>query len=341
MGTMKPVIFGMSGHVLTDDESAFFREVRPTGYIIFGRNIESKPQLRALTDSLRDLHGDDKLLVMIDQEGGRVARMKAPIWPEYPAPGAFDALYAKAPISAIEAVRANYAALACDLTAMGINVDCAPMIDVRQPGSNDAVIGDRAFGEEPSRVAALGRGALDGLKDGGVLGVIKHMPGHGRALVDSHHNLPVVDADEDALAIDLEPFQRLSSAEMGMTGHIVFPAWDSVNPVTLSPYIIQHIIRDKIGFDGLLFTDDLDMKALSGSVPDRAVASIAAGCDIALNCWGKMPDMQEMAERLPDISEAAQVRLDRVRQALPQPDSILAEQQSEWAAKRDSLMALV
>lgn len=338
---MKPVIFGMSGLSLTADEADFFRAARPAGYIIFGRNIDNVQQLRALTDSLRDLHGDDKLLIMIDQEGGRVARMRGPVWPEYPPPGHFDALYDIAPISAIEAVRANYAALACDLAAAGINVDCAPMIDVRQPQSNDQVIGDRAFGKEPQRVAAMGRAALDGLRDGGVLGVIKHMPGHGRALVDSHHHLPVVDADDAALAIDLEPFQSLKHAEMGMTGHIVFPAWDANNPVTLSPNIIQDIIRGRIGFDGLLFTDDLDMKALSGSVPDRAVASLAAGCDIALNCWANMADMQEMVERLPDINDAAMARLERVRMALPPLAAAADTRQSDWAAKRDSLLALV
>lgn len=336
---MKPVVFGTSGLALTDEEKDFFREAQPAGYIIFGRNIESPQQLRSLTDSLRDLHGDDKLLVMIDQEGGRVARMKAPVWPSYPAPGKFDALYNLAPISAMEAVRANYAALACDLAAAGINVDCAPMIDVRQPDSNEAVIGDRAFGEEPQRVAALGRAALDGLRDGGVLGVVKHMPGHGRARVDSHHNLPIVEADDAQLTIDLEPFQRLNNAEMGMTGHIVFPAWDDNNPATLSPFVVQNIIRERIGFDGLLFTDDLDMKALSGSVPDRAVAAIAAGCDIALNCWGKMDDMREMAERLPDMSAATAKRFARVRAALPVAGKSPA--QDDWAAKRDSLMALV
>lgn len=338
---MKPVIFGMSGLSLTQQEKDFFRAARPAGYIIFGRNIDNKQQLRALTDSLRELHGDDKLLIMIDQEGGRVARMRGPVWPEYPAPGQFDALYDSAPISAIEAVRANYAALACDLAEMGINVDCAPMIDVRQPESNDQVIGNRAFGQEPQRVAALGRAALDGLRDGGVLGIIKHMPGHGRALVDSHHHLPVVDADDAALAIDLEPFQSLKHAEMGMTGHIVFPAWDADNPVTLSQTIIQQIIRGRIGFDGLLFTDDLDMKALSGSVPDRAVASLAAGCDIALNCWANMVDMQEMAERLPDISDDSMARLERVRAALPSLADAADTRQNQWAAKRDSLLALV
>jgi len=278
---MKPVIFGTSGPILTPDERSFFGEAEPAGYIVFGRNIEDRVQLRRLTDSLRDLHGDDKLLVMIDQEGGRVARMKSPVWSDYPAPGLFDALYEKAPISAIEAVCANYAALAYDLSEVGINVDCAPMVDVRQADSNEAVIGDRAFGGDAQRVAAMGRAALDGLKQGGVLGVIKHMPGHGRAIVDSHHNLPVVDVDADQLRVDLEPFKILREAEMGMTGHIVFPAWDKTHPSTLSAIIIKDIIRGSIGFDGLLFTDDLDMKALFGSVPDRAVAALQAGCNTA------------------------------------------------------------
>ncbi|MEM1132806.1 MAG: beta-N-acetylhexosaminidase [Pseudomonadota bacterium] len=337
---MKPVIFGMSGLELTVDERAFFKDANPAGYIIFGRNIESREQLRALTDDLRALQGDDRLMIMIDQEGGRVQRMKPPLWPAYPASGSFAALYQTAPISALEAARVNAMALALDLAEVGITVDCAPMIDVRQPGSNDAVIGDRAFGNDPMMVAAMGRATLDGLRDGGVLGIVKHMPGHGRALVDSHHDLPVVPDDAETLAeTDLTPFVALNDALMGMTGHIVFPAWDKDRPATLSPVIIEQIIRGQIGFDGLLFSDDLDMKALSGTVPDRAVACVEAGCDIALNCWGVMEHMIEMTDRLPDISDATQARLDRVLEAMPPLNTVVDEREA-LIAKRDSLMAL-
>lgn len=338
---MKPVIFGMSGLELTADERAFFTEAKPAGYIIFGRNIANRKQLRALTDALRSLHCSDRLIIMIDQEGGRVQRMKPPVWPAYPAPGNFAALYDAAPISALEAARASAMALALDLAEAGITVDCSPMIDVRHAGSNDTVIGDRAFGDDPMMVAAMGRATLDGLRDGGVLGIVKHMPGHGRALVDSHELLPVVEDDAEILAqTDLAPFAALKDALMGMTGHIVFPVWDADRPATLSPVVIEQVIRGQIGFDGLLFSDDLDMKALSGSVPDRAVAAVAAGCDIALNCWGTMPHMVEMAERLPDISGAAQARLERVLEAMP-PLDMAQDQRADLIAKRDRLLALV
>lgn len=338
---MKPVIFGMSGLKLTADERAFFADADPAGYIIFGRNIDSREQLRALTDELRAIKGDERLMILIDQEGGRVQRMKPPAWHAYPAPGNFAALYHTAPISALEAARVNAMALALDLAEVGITVDCSPMIDVRQPDSNDAVIGDRAFGGDPMMVAALGRATLDGLHDGGVLGIIKHMPGHGRARVDSHEKLPVVEDDAETLAkSDLAPFTSLNTALMGMTGHIVFPAWDAERPATLSPVVIEQIIRQQIGFDGLLFTDDLDMKALSGSVPDRAVEAVAAGCDIALNCWGIMDHMTQMAERLSDIGQGAtQSRLDRVLEAMPALNAVADERQA-LIAKRDSLLAL-
>ncbi|MEO1045621.1 MAG: beta-N-acetylhexosaminidase [Pseudomonadota bacterium] len=337
---MKPVVFGMSGLALTADERAFFTDADPAGYIVFARNIESPAQLRVLTDELRSLHGRDRLMILIDQEGGRVQRMKPPVWPAYPAPGAFSALYHAAPISALEAARVNAMALALDLAEAGITVNCAPMIDVRQPGSNDTVIGDRAFGDDPMMVAALGRATLDGLRQGGVLGIVKHMPGHGRALVDSHEKLPVVEENAETLVeSDLAPFVALNDTLMGMTGHIIFPAWDPDRPATLSPLVIEQVIRDQIGFDGLLFSDDLDMKALAGSVPDSAVACIGAGCDIALNCWGNMAHMTEIADRLPDLAGAAQARFDRVVAAMP-PLNHITDEREALIAKRDSLLAL-
>ncbi len=333
---MTPAIFGLSGLTLTADERAFFADADPAGYILFGRNIESRDQLRALTDALRGVHGRDRLLISIDQEGGRVARMQPPVWPAYPPGAAFDRLYDIAPISAIEAARVNAQALAIDLAEAGITVDCLPLLDVRQPGAHD-VIGDRALGAEPLRVAALGRAVLDGLARGGVVGVVKHMPGHGRATADSHQALPTVDASAEALDVDLAPFRALADAPIAMTAHVRYTAWDAALPATLSPTVIAEVIRGSIGFDGLLLTDDLDMAALSGSVPERAERAIAAGCDIALNCWARMDDMVEIAARLPVMSEAAARRLD---QAMARGVSPQATDQAELVAKRDALLAL-
>ncbi|AUW57461.1 beta-N-acetylhexosaminidase [Sphingobium sp. SCG-1] len=335
---MKPVIFGLSGTSLTADEAAFFRDADPAGYIIFGRNVEDVAQLRALTDSMRTLHGRDNLLIMIDQEGGRVARMRPPVWPAFPPGSSFDRLYDIAPITAIEAARTNAQAIAITLRECGITVDALPLLDVRQPGASD-IMGDRTLGGEPMRVAALGRAVLDGLRRGGVTGIVKHMPGHGRAAVDSHLELPHVDADEEALQVDLEPFQSLNWAPMGMTAHIVYSAWDDQRPASLSPTIIQDIIRDRIGFDGLLMSDDLDMKALSGSIPELAVAVVAAGCDIALNCWGRMEEMIGLAKALPDITPRARERLDAgLAYASASQDEVPLE---ALLAKRDELLALV
>lgn len=307
---MKPVIFGLSGAQISADERAFFADAEPAGYILFTRNIVDREQLRALTDDLRSLHGRDDLLIMIDQEGGRVARMQPPHWPSFPPGAAFDRLYDLAPSSAIAAARANAHALALMLTQAGISVNALPLLDVRQEGASD-IMGDRTLGAEPMRVAALGRATLEGLADGGVVGIVKHMPGHGRALVDSHLELPVVTADAATLETDLAPFRTLRHAPIGMTSHVLYTAWDAEKPASLSPTIIHDIIRGEIGFDGLLMSDDLDMKALRGSIPDLAKETVAAGCDLALNCWGRMDDMIGIAAALPDIGAASKARLDR------------------------------
>ena len=306
---MIPAVFGLSGLTLTDDERAFFRDSDPAGYILFGRNIENREQLRRLTDELRALDGRTDLPILIDQEGGRVARMKSPEWPLFPSGAAFDALYDRAPASAIEAARLNAMALAIMLAEVGITVDCLPLLDVRQPGASD-VIGDRALGSEPMRVAALGRAILGGLQAGGVVGIVKHIPGHGRALLDTHEALPTVTAADRELQTDLAPFAALRDAAMAMTCHVIFEAWDADRPATLSPVVIDNVIRQRIGFHGLLMTDDLDMKALSGDVPSRAAEAIAAGCDIALNCWGKMDDMIGIANALDPISTISRARLE-------------------------------
>ena len=332
---MIPVIFGLSGPVLTPEERAFFASVEPAGYILFKRNIVDRAQLRALTDDLRALAGRDDLAILIDQEGGRVARLGPPEWPAFPAGPAFAELYAIAPMSAIQAMRANGQALGLMLREVGITVDCAPLLDVAQADTTEA-IACRAYGAEPMQVAALGRAMLEGLAAAGVVGVVKHMPGHGRALVDSHHLLPTVTASEAELAIDLEPFRTLAAAPMGMTSHIVFEAWDAERPATLSPIVIEDVIRRRIGFDGLLMTDDIDMKALSGTAGEKAAGALAAGCDLVLDCWARMDEMVEIAGCVPAITEAARARLDRAMASVGAGEGDVAD----LIARRDALLAL-
>ena len=332
---MKPVIFGLSGPALTPDEAAFFRDAVPLGFILFRRNIQNRGQVLALTDSLRALTGRGDLPILVDQEGGPVARLGPPEWPAFPAGPAFDRLYDVAPMSAIQAMRANGQALGLMLSEVGITVDCAPILDVARPETT-AAISCRAYGADPMRVAALGRAMLEGLRAGGVVGVVKHMPGHGRAVVDTHHQLPTVVASVDELAFDLEPFRTLADAPMGMTSHVVFDAWDSERPATLSPAVVAKAIRGAIGFDGLLMTDDIDMKALSGTAADKAHAAIAAGCDVVLDCWARMDEMAAIAERLDDVAPATLVRLDRAMAMRDAPAGDLAE----LAARRDAFLAL-
>lgn len=311
---MLPVIFGLSGPRLTADERAFFRDANPAGYILFARNIESPQQLRALTDSLRDLAGRDDLPILIDQEGGRIARLGPPHWREWPAAAALTGP-SDSPAStdldrAIARVQCNYEALGLELAVMGINVACAPVLDVPQPDAHD-IIGDRAFASSPEIVAKLGRACLAGLQLAGVAGVIKHIPGHGRALNDSHESLPQVTASERELAADLAPFTALADASMAMTAHVIYEAWDAEHCASVSATVIQERIRQHIGFDGLLISDDLDMKALSGDIPARAEAVLSAGCDIALNCWGRLDDMRGIAEQVPPMTTDAIERLIR------------------------------
>ena len=335
---MQAAIYGLAGPQMTADEAAFFADSRPAGYILFKRNIESREQLRRLTDSLRDLEGHDEVPILIDQEGGRVARMRPPEWQSFPAGEAFDRLYQLAPSSAIEAARVNARALGLMLHEVGINVDCLPMLDVRQPGATD-IVGDRALGSEPMQVASLGRAILDGLKSAGVLGVIKHIPGHGRALVDSHLELPHVDASDEELAIDIEPFERLRDAAMGMTSHLLYTRWDSERPASQSPIIIHEIIRQRIGFDGFLMSDDIGMEALAGDHGARAAACVAAGCDVALHCDGKMENMILVANSVPAISAEGEARLSRAMAMRFTPDDEMDF--AEAVAKRDALLALV
>ncbi len=333
---MKPVIFALAGPTLSADEAAFFREAAPAGFVLFRRNIENRTQVLALTDSLRALTGRDDVPIMIDQEGGPVARLRPPEWPAFPAGPAFDALYDVAPMSAIEAARANAQAIALMLGEVGINVDLLPLLDVSQPDTTEAVA-TRARGHEPMRVAAMGRAIMDGLRRGGVVGVVKHMPGHGRALLDTHYHLPTVTASDAELEVDLAPFKALAGAPMGMTSHIVYQAWDPDRPATLSPIVVHDIIRNRIGFDGLLMTDDIDMKALSGTAGDKAAGAIAAGCDLVPDCWARMDEMVDIAGRLGELAEVSRVRLDRAMATIagvtPEGDM------DELIAKRDALLA--
>lgn len=335
---MQAVIYGIAGLELSADEAALFRDVDPVGYILFKRNCDTREQVRALTAALRDLHGRDDLPILIDQEGGRVARLRPPEWPAFPPNEAFDRLYQLAPSSAMQAARWNARAIALTLADAGISVDCLPMLDVRQPGASD-IVGDRALGSEPMQVASLGRAQLEGLASAGVIGVVKHIPGHGRALVDSHLELPVVTASMEELAIDLEPFERLADAPMGMTSHIVYHAWDADRPASQSPVIIQDVIRERIGFGGFLMSDDIGMEALSGDPGSRAAACVAAGCDVALHCSGKFDEMRMVAAVTPGLSAEGEARLARAMAARfvdgEGPDL------AEAIATRDTLLALV
>jgi beta-N-acetylhexosaminidase len=334
---MQAAIYGLGGLELTSDERSFFRDAEPAGFILFKRNCDNSEQLLRLTDSLRELSGRDDVPILIDQEGGRVARLRPPQWPAFPAAEKFANLYRIAPSSAIEAVRSNARAIGLTLRSVGINVNALPLLDVRQEGASD-IIGDRAFGSEPMQVAALGRAALDGLASAGVVGIIKHIPGHGRALVDSHHELPVVDATAEELESDLEPFERLASAPMGMMAHVVYTAWDSGRPASQSRTVIHDIVRERIGFAGFLMSDDSNMNALTGTQAERAAACVAAGCDVALPCNGVLADNIEIGKALGEITVEGADRLARAMAGTRiEPDHL---DFAEEIAKRDHLLAL-
>jgi beta-N-acetylhexosaminidase len=332
---MTPIIFGLGGERLTADERAFILDAKPVGFILFGRNIVSHAQVQALTDELRSVSGRDDLPVLVDQEGGRVMRLGPPVWPTAPAPARFGELYQVAPISAIEAMRAHAEAIAALLAEVGINVNCMPSLDLRVPDASP-IVGDRALGAEPMQVAALGRAALDGLRRGGVVGVIKHMPGHGRAAVDSHDALPIVEAGAASLEEDIAPFRSLRGSPIAMTAHVVYTAWDPERPATLSPDVIGRVIRGSIGFEGLLMSDDIAMGALSGGYGARAAGAIAAGCDVVLHCSGVLGEAIDVAGAVPGIAPAAAQRLER---AMASVAGQVAAPYEALAAKRDALLA--
>ena len=293
-------IFGLAGLSLTDAEFQFFRRARPLGYILFSRNIENPSQVSELVRKLRDIVPEHDPVVLIDQEGGRVQRLKPPYWRHAPAGAEFATLHARDPARGLKLLRANFHLIGEELRALGIDVDCAPVMDVPVPGAHD-VIGDRAYGTDPAVVYELARQACEGLIDAGVVPVIKHIPGHGRAMSDSHLELPRVGADVDTLrASDFAPFRAFCRAPdravaFGMTAHVVYTAIDPEQPATTSRRMIEDIIRGEIGFDGLLMSDDLGMKALAGPFDERAARSLAAGCDVVLHCDGNLADMEAVA----------------------------------------------
>ncbi len=290
---------------MTDWESGFFAESDPLGFILFARNCEDPDQVRALVAALRDSVGRGDTPVLIDQEGGRVCRLKPPVWRAMPAPGTFGDLAQLEPARAREALELHLRLLAAELTGLGINVDCIPLLDLRWPEGH-GIIGDRAFGADAELVAELGRLVCEVLLALGVMPVIKHMPGHGRATTDSHFELPTVGASrEDLEATDFAPFRALADAPWGMTAHVLYTAIDDRRPATTSPAVISEVIRGSIGFDGLLLTDDLSMQALEGDLGSRARDAIAAGCDVALHCNGERAEMEAVAGATGPLTAAA------------------------------------
>src|ERR1700761_5343205 len=313
-------IYGCSGTALSADERAFFRETRPWGFILFGRNIETPEQVLTLVRALREAVGDVSAPVLIDQEGGRVARLKPPHWHERPPAGRFGRLYAENPEKAREATYLNARLIAHDLAALGINVDCLPVLDVPVAGSHD-IIGDRAFARDPATVIDLGRAQIEGLIEGGVLPVMKHIPGHGRAGADSHLALPRVDAEAEELsASDFVTFRSLDLCPMAMTAHVVYESIDPQRPATTSPKVIRDVIRGEIGFNGLLMSDDLSMQALDGPLDVRARAALFAGCDVVLHCNGDMDEMRLVATEAKMLDGVPLKRAESALAHLVRPD---------------------
>jgi beta-N-acetylhexosaminidase len=303
-------ITGMAGTTISPEEASFFRDAGPWGLILFKRNIDSPAQVAAITAHFRDVVGWNAP-VLVDQEGGRVQRLGPPHWPAYPPGAAYAALYEIDKERGLEAARLGGRLIAEDLAAIGIDVDCVPVADVPVAGS-DRVIGDRAFGDTPAQVAALAGAQADGLMAAGVLPVVKHLPGHGRATADSHLNLPVVDTDRATLEkTDFAAFRPLSSLPLGMTAHVVFSAIDAVQPATTSAIMIRDVIRGSIGFEGLLMSDDVSMGALSGTLAERSRAALAAGCDLVLHCNGDLAEMREVADASPVLAGEAAKRAER------------------------------
>lgn len=319
--TPRAVIFGVGGSALSEEERRFFIDANPLGFILFARNCEDAGQVRALVDELKATVGRADTPVLIDQEGGRVQRLKPPRWRAAPPAAVFGALYSRQEQPALEAAFLNARLLAAELAELGILVDCAPVLDVRQPDGHE-IIGDRAFAAEAATVALLGRATCAGLLEGGVLPVLKHVPGHGRANRDSHHALPVVDAPlKELQTVDFAPFAALADMPLAMTAHVVYAAVDPDAPATTSATVLGKVVRGMIGFDGLLISDDLCMRALVDTPGQRAAAALAAGCDVVLHCNGNLKEMREIVDASPSLTAKARARLERALAMLtpPQP----------------------
>ena len=319
-------ITGVSGLELSGAERDFVRSERPWGFILFKRNIETPQQVTSLVDELRDLVEEPEAPILVDQEGGRVQRFGPPHWPSYPPGAVFGSLYDIDSKLGLSAARLSARLIAADLAELGVTVDCLPLADVPVAGA-DAVIGNRAYGNEPGKVSAIARAVTEGLAQGGVLPVLKHIPGHGRASADTHFRLPVVDTSKSELErTDFAAFRPLADLPMAMTAHVVFSALDPAHPATTSATIIEQVIRGVIGFDGLLMSDDVSMNALSGSIAERTQAIFAAGCDIVLHCNGKLDEMREVAVETPQLSGKAMARASRAlaSRAAAQPFDRLA-----------------
>ncbi|KRR18224.1 beta-hexosaminidase [Bradyrhizobium lablabi] len=318
--TSRAFITGVSGPELTAEEREFIRGELPWGLILFKRNIEAPDQVSALVNEFRRLVDEADAPVLIDQEGGRVARLGPPHWSVYPPGATFGALYDLDPALGLKAARLSSRLIAADLIDLGITVDCLPLADVPVAGA-DAVIGNRAYGTEPAKVAAIARAVTEGLDQGGVLPVLKHIPGHGRATADSHFRLPTVDTARDELErTDFAAFQPLADLPMAMTAHVVFSALDPAQPATTSATIIHQVIRGEIGFQGLLMSDDVSMNALAGSIAVRTRAIVNAGCDMVLHCNGKLDEMRDVARETPELADGALERARRALAARRQPE---------------------
>lgn len=340
MSESKAMILGCAGSRLTDEERALFANERPWGLILFARNIAEAVEIADLTAEFRSIVGRENAPVFIDQEGGRVQRIRAPIAPNYPSGAVLGALYRKDRDAGLRTARLMSRLHAADLLPLGINADCLPVLDVPVPGAHD-VIGDRAYGHDAQSVADMGRAAAEGLLEGGVLPVIKHIPGHGRAQVDSHKALPVVEEVVETLAaVDFAPFRQLADMPMAMTAHVVYSAIDSGQPATTSARVINDIIRGQIGFDGLLMTDDLSMHALSGDFVERTRAALSAGCDVVLHCNGLMDEMRPVAEAAPVLAGEALARADRATDLLGQSEA-QTTQSGDMRAEFERLIAAV
>jgi beta-N-acetylhexosaminidase len=320
----KAFISGCAGTSLSDDERRFFAETRPCGLILFARNCDTQEQLRALIDSFKQSVESDEVLVLIDQEGGRVQRLRAPLWRTMPPASCYGLLYETDPEAAKRAAFAGARLIAQELRDIGVNVNTTPVLDVPEKGSHK-IIGDRAFSTDPDTVIALGRAVMDGCLAGGVLPVIKHVPGHGRAKADSHLSLPRIDVAASELeAIDFKPFHALRDSPLAMTAHVLLPAFDDRRPASTSPVIMGEVIRDRIGLTGLIMSDDLGMKALGGPFAERARDVIAAGCDVALHCSGNLAEMRQVGDAVPLLEGLAAERFANARAMLhdPQPFDI-------------------